>query len=255
MLDFITPYWLLGFVLPPSLFLLWNYWRLSRLAHIILMGWRKKEAHFLKVWSLASRGKAEVEIKGHIRRNLQSTLFLSFVFLATLVILLLVLEFSTLGPLSNVVWLLPLISMHFHLKRKSREVAKNGIPFHQIVQHSRIKNVLLVGDEFKGSIVFPYLFTISYQRSLEIESEFSEAIQNSSSAEEGKMLVSLLAKEDEYLVKDMVNALMGRSPKEPESTENTEALTTLLSHAQDSSLPTKTRYDAMNLASELQKMK
>lgn len=253
MLDFLTPYWILTFVLPPALFISWNSWNLSRLTHKVVLDWRRKEAHFLKEWSLVTRDNAEEELGTHIRRNLQSSSFLFSVVLLNLLVIILAFKFLEISLLSNVVWLFTLLLMHFHLEKQVEKVMKDGIPYYQMVHHNRIKKMLSIGAEFKGSIAYPYLFTKSYQRSLAIEIEFSEAIRSSSSPEEGKMLISLLAKEEENLMQDMKNALMGRIPRKPEASENTEAISTLLSHAQDLSLPTEARYKAMNLASELQK--
>lgn len=255
MLEFPSTYWLIGYLAPPILFILWNRWNISRLTRRILLIWRKKEAHFLKEWSLKTRDTVEEELRVHIGKNLQGSFFLSLIFLANLLVLPLSFKVSTLGIFSTVGWLASALLMHVHLNSKSAKVMQNGIFLRQIVTHNRIKNELLVGSESNVSIFFPYLFTKSYQRSLDIESEFSSVIRKSTSAEEGKMLVSLLTNEDEGLKKDMNNAIMGRAPMNSIDSEENEALLTMISHSQDSSLPTEVRYRAMKLANELQKKK
>ena len=253
MLEFPSTYWFIGYLAPPILFILWNRWNIARLTRRILLVWRKKEAHFLKEWSLKTRDNVEAELKVYIGKNLQGTFFLSVIFLANLLVLPLAFTVSTLGILPNIGWFVTALLLHLHLNSKSAKVMQNGIFLRQIVTHNRIKNELRVGSQLNEGIVFPYLFTKSYQRSLDIESEFSSVIRNSTSAEEGKMLVSLLAKEEEGLKMDMNNAVMGRVRMNSMDSEDNEALTTMLSHSQDSSLPTEVRYRAMKLANELQK--
>lgn len=253
MLADLSYYEIVGYVIAPVLFILWNAWNLSRHTRRIVNTWKRKEAHLFKEWSKDIIQQAENEIKIQCRRYMQNAFIFYFLVLVLFPLLPVISIYSGLSLYPFLGWIWLVLWTHVRLELKAKSLSKEGIPFHQIVTHQRIHEQLRIVTEFKGGIVLPFLFVKSYQRSLAIHNEFSEAVRLTKSVEEGKMLVSLLTKEDEGLIKDMNNAVMGRVHKYQKDSGFSEALSTMFRHAWDSSLPAIIRYRALLVAEELER--
>lgn len=253
MLDALTYYEFAGYVLAPLLFILWNVWNLARHTKRIVNVWKKKESHLLKEWSVTTIKEAEAEIKFQCHHYMQNAFAFYLLVLITFPLLPMISIYSglTLYPFLGWIWLVLL--MHVRLELKAKTLSKEGLPFQQVVGHQRIREQLRMAPEFNDGIMLPFLFIKSYQRSLNIHDEFSKAVQETKTAEEGKMLVRLLSKEDEGLMKDLNNALMGRVHKYQKDAGFSEALATMFMHSWDSKLSTLIRYRALLVAEKLEK--
>lgn len=251
MMEFLSLYWIIGFALPPILFLLWNKWNLYRLTKHTLKAWRNKEDDWIQWWTPETTADVEDELKTQIDIQLQSSLTLSAIFVLNLLLLPAISFIFTLGLFPNAGWLLTVILMHAHLKKKARHLEKEGIPFRQVATHKRIKEELRLITEYNDGIVFPYLFLKSYQRSIAIHTEITEAIRTARSAEEGKNRVHSLTLEEKDLVREMNNAVMGRVSQQMTGT-NDVAIRSLLDTIENQDLPADVRKQAMELLSQLQ---
>lgn len=253
MLDILSYYEFAGYVLAPLLFILWNAWNLSRHAKRIVNVWKRKEAHLFKDWSKETIQRAEDDILVHCRRYMQNAFIFYLLVLFAFPLLPTISIYSGLSLYPFIGWIWLVLWTHVRLELKAKALSKDGIPFQQVVTHQRIQEQLRMVTEYKDGIVLPFLFIKSYQRSLAIHNEFSVAVRHTKSAEEGKMLVSLLTKEDQGLMKDMNNAVMGRVHKYQKDAGFSEALATMFLHAWDSKLPTSIRYRALLVAEKLEK--
>lgn len=253
--EALSYYEFVGYVMAPLLFILWNAWNLARHSKRIVNTWKKKEAHLLKEWSKQTIVRAEAELRIQSRRYLQHAFSFYLVALIAFPLLPAISLYSGLNyyPFTGWAWLFLLT--HVRLEMKAKALSKAGIPFQQIATHQRIQDQLRIVSEYNDGIVLPFLFVKSYQRSLDIHADFSKAVRETQLPEEGKMLVELLAKEDEGLMKDMNNAVMGRVHKYQKDAGFSEALSTMFQHAWDTSLPTDTRYRAMLVAQKLEQDK
>lgn len=258
MLKYMTIYFLTGYVLPPLVFLLWNRWVLSSHSRKILTYWQRRETAIFREWRLDDRLKVEDDIRDLIKKELQHPTFFAFLFLLNLLLFPAIFVVLTLGTIPWLGWVLTLVLLQAHAKEKKKKLLKDGIPYHKIVTHPRVQDLLRVNTEYRGSISYPYLFIKSYHRVLSIPDDITLAIRNSDSVEEGQQLIKVLTQEEDWLIRDMNTLMMGRLPAqyvEKEENENSEALKTMLAHASDSSLPVQVRYRAMELAKALQSKK